>query len=123
MTNQPKPIKNMKKLIFALFISCFCANIALAQTAPADSLKEYVGTYKMKGDAPFQSYTITFADGSISGEADSYGANKLVKKEGVDKFQSTSSYGSIITFTRNADKKVTGLKMEIQGSEILADKQ
>lgn len=113
----------MKKLIFALLISCFCANITFAQTAATDSLKQYVGTYKMKGDAPFESYKITFADGSISGEADSYGANKLVKKEGVDKFQSTSSYGSIITFTRNADKKVTGLKMEIQGTEIFAEKQ
>ena len=118
----------MKKLFFGrliafLFISCFCANISFAQTAVADSLKQYVGTYKMKGDAPFQTYTISFADGSISGEADSYGGNKLIKKEGSDKFQSTSSYGSIITFTRNADKKVTGFKMEIQGSAILADKQ
>ena len=113
----------MKKLIFSLFISCFCANIAFSQTASSDSLKQYVGTYKMKGDAPFQSYTITFADGSISGEADSYGANKLVKQAGIDKFQSTSSYGSIITFIRNADKKVISLKMEIQGTEILAEKQ
>jgi hypothetical protein len=113
----------MKKLILLLFITCFCANISFAQTASSDSLKQYVGTYKMKGDAPFQLYAITFTDGSISGEADSYGANKLVKQVGIDKFQSTSSYGSIITFTRNADKKVTGLKIEIQGSEILADKQ
>ena len=118
----------MKKLFFGhlitfFFISCFYANVSFAQTATADSLKQYVGAYKMKGDAPFQMYTISFADGSISGEADSYGANKLVKKEGIDKFQSTSSYGSIIIFTRNADKKVTGFKMEIQGTEILADKQ
>lgn len=113
----------MKKLILLLFISCFCANISFAQTASSDSLKQYVGTYKMKDGSPFESYKITFADGSILGEADSYGANKLVKKEGIDKYQSTSSYGSIITFTRNADKKVIGLKMEIQGSEIFADKQ
>ncbi|WP_394993533.1 DUF3471 domain-containing protein [Emticicia sp.] len=113
----------MKKLIVLLFISCFCANITFAQTASSDSLKQYVGTYKMKGDSPFQSYNITFADGSISGEADSYGANKLVIQAGTDKFQSTSSYGSIITFTRNTDKKVIGLKMLIEGSEILADKQ
>ena len=113
----------MKKTIVLIFMSCFCANIAFAQTAQTDSLKQYVGNYKMKGDAPFQSYSITFSENAISGEADSYGANKLVKQAGVDKFQSTSSYGSIITFVRNADKKVVGLKMEIQGSEILADKE
>ncbi len=123
MKIQPKPILNMKKLIALLFISCFCANIAFAQTTSADSLKQYVGTYKMKDGSPIENYKITFSDGSISGEADSYGANKLVKQAGIDKFQSTSSYGSIITFIRNADKKVTGLKMEIQGTAILADKQ
>ena len=113
----------MKRIIIVLFISCFYASISFAQTSSTDSLKQYVGTYKMKGDAPFQSYKITFADGSISGEADSYGANKLVKLAGTDKFQSTSSYASIFTFVRNADKKVTGFKMEIQGTEIFADKE
>jgi hypothetical protein len=113
----------MKKLIALLFIACFCVNTAFAQTTSADSLKQYVGTYKMKDGSPFETYKISFSDGSISGEADSYGANKLVKQSGIDKFQSTSSYGSIITFIRNADKKVTGLKMEIQGTAIMADKQ
>jgi hypothetical protein len=125
MTIQPKPIKIMRNLtvIVFIFVSCVCANVSFAQTASSDSLKQYVGSYKMKGESPFAIYAVTFADGSILGEADSYGANKLVKKDGADKFQSTSSYGSIITFTRNADKKVNGLKMEIQGTEILADKQ
>lgn len=125
MTIQPKPIKIMRNLtvIVFIFVSCVCANVSFAQTASSDSLKQYVGSYKMKGESPFAIYAVTFADGSILGEADSYGANKLVKKDGADKFQSTSSYGSIITFTRNADKKVNGLKMEIQGTEIFADKQ
>jgi hypothetical protein len=120
-----KPIQIMRNLtvIVFLFLSCICANVSFAQTASSDSLKQYVGSYKMKGESPFAIYAVTFAEGSILGEADSYGANKLIKKDGADKFQSTSSYGSIITFTRNTDKKVTGLKMEIQGSEIFADKQ
>ena len=116
----------MKKIIIVpcliFFFACLCANISLAQSTSADSLKQYVGTYKMKDGAPFETYKITFADGAISGEADSYGANKLVKK-GEDKFQSTSSYASVFTFIRNTDKKITGFKMEIQGNEIFADKQ
>jgi hypothetical protein len=115
-------MRNLSVIAF-VFVSCVCSNVSFAQAASSDSLKQYVGSYKMKGDSPFAIYAITFADGSIFGEADSYGANKLVKKDGADKFQSTSSYGSIITFIRNADKKVIGLKMEIQGSEIFADKQ
>lgn len=113
----------MKKTFFFFIITFFVANFSFAQTAPSDSLKQYVGTYKMKGDSPFVSYYITFAEGSILGEADNYGANKLVKQAGVDKFQSTSSYGSIITFVRNADRKVTGFKIEIQGTEMIAEKE
>lgn len=113
----------MKKIFFSLLIICLGIVTAFAKTPPADSLEQYVGTYKMKGESPFTVYKITFSEGSILGEADDYGANKLVKQAGEDKFQSTSSYGSIITFVRNADKKVVGLKMEIQGTELLADKQ
>jgi Domain of unknown function (DUF3471) len=91
--------------------------------APADSLEEYVGTYNFK-DGMFNTYTITLKDGALQGEADSYGVYKLIKKEKPDVFQSTSQYASIITFKRNPDtKKVTGLSLLIQETEMNAEKK
>lgn len=113
----------MKKLIFTFLIICLGFHFASAQTSPSDSLQQYVGTYKVKDSNPFATYKVKLVDGHLTGEADDYGANKLVKKPEADKFQSTSSYGSIITFTRNSDKKINGLKMEIQGTELEATKE
>jgi hypothetical protein len=91
---------------------------------PADSLSEYVGNYKMKDNGYFSEFRITLKEGSLYGEADQNGANKLLKQDKADTFKSTSQYGSIITFKRNAEtKKVIGLSLLIQDTEMNADKQ
>lgn len=90
----------------------------------ADSLSEYVGTYKMKDNGYFSDYKITLKEGFLYGEADQNGPNKLLKQDKVDTFKSTSQYGSIITFKRNAETmKVIGLSLLIQDTEMNADKQ
>jgi hypothetical protein len=87
----------------------------------ADSLDEYLGEYKMK--EYFSVYKITKDGGFLYGEADSYGNNKLLKQKDVDMYISTSSYGSTIIFTRDATtKKVTGIKMILQGNEVIGTK-
>lgn len=94
-----------------------------AQTASADSLKAYVGSYTFASGSPIQKYTITAEKGDLFGEADTYGKNKLVKQAKADTYQSTSSYGSIITFVRDAaTKTVSSLSMAIQGTELTAKK-
>lgn len=92
-------------------------------TSPADStmLKAYAGSYSFSSGSPIQKYVITAEKGELFGEADSYGKNKLLKQGKADTYQSTSSYGSIITFVRDAaTKAVTGLTMAIQGTELSA---
>ncbi len=119
----------MKKLFSFLFIvglfstsTVFAAKPSVA--TPADSLSEYVGTYELKDGSYFAAYIITLKDGVLYGEADSFGANKLIKQKETDKFLSTSSYGSIITFARNAEsKKVTGLVISLQGTSLEAIKK
>ena len=87
----------------------------------ADSLDEYLGEYKMK--EYFSVYKITKDGGFLYGEADSYGNNKLLKQKENDTYVSTSSYGSTIIFTRDATtKKVTGIKMILQGNEVIGTK-
>lgn len=124
-------MKNLLLIPFLAILSQFyfdSHSIAKAagrsQTAHSDSLQEYVGSYQFKDSGVFTAYTVTLKDGSLHGEADSYGVFKLVKKDKPDVFQSTSQYGSMITFKRNAEtKKITGLSMFIQDTEMNAERQ
>ncbi len=110
-------------VVFSFSLSAAFASRSSISRPRADSLEAYVGTYKFKDGSPISAYKITAKDGTLYGEADSYGANKLNKQPAADTFQSTSSYGSIITFRRDAAEKVVGLKMAIQGTDLEADRQ
>ena len=121
----------MKKLLLIIGLTCLSISIwakpvpakklILQKNMIADSLAEYVGEYKMS--AFFATYKITIDGGNLYGEADSYGANKLIKQKDADTFLSTSSYGSTIVFIRDATtKKVTGIKLNLQGNEATGTK-
>ena len=117
----------MKILLTLLLTSSLLAiaNVANAQTISSDTtnLKAYLGSYTLSSGSPIQKYTITSEKGDLYGEADSFGKNKLVRQAKADTYQSTSSYGSMITFVRDATTKaVTGLSMSAQGTELTAKK-
>jgi hypothetical protein len=87
----------------------------------ADSLDEFLGEYKMK--EYFAVYKVTKDGGFLYGEADSYGNNKLLKQKEADTYISTSSYGTTISFIRDSSsKKVTGIKLLLQGNEVIGTK-
>ncbi|GAB3995329.1 hypothetical protein GCM10028807_35190 [Spirosoma daeguense] len=95
-----------------------------AQTVAATdstNLTVYAGSYTFESGSPVQKYTVTSDKGELFGAADDFGKNKLIKQK-ADTYKSTSSYGSVITFTRDANKAVTGFTMAIQGSELSAKK-
>jgi hypothetical protein len=98
-----------------------------ADRSPVKSadLQEYVGEYTFSTPgSPISSFYVTEKSGELFGEADSYGANKLLKQAEADTFVSTSSYGSTIIFVRHAEtKKVTGLQLIIQGNTLEASKE
>ena len=115
----------MRKLTF-LFLAIVAVAAMAFHIRPTqqDMLSEYVGTYNFKDSGYFSTYAITLKDSALYGEADSYGANKLIKKDKPDVFQSTSQYGSIITFKRNPDtKKITGLMLMIENTEMNAERK
>lgn len=88
-----------------------------------DALQAYAGTYSFASGSPVETYSVTVKDGHLHGDA-GMGNYKLNKLDKTDQFQSTSSYGSIITFTRDATTKaVTGLTLAAQGQEITATKE
>ena len=93
---------------------------ATAPTPSADStnLSAYTGAYTLGSGSPAQKFTVSTEKGELYSEADSFGKNKLVKQAKADTYQSTSSYGSIIIFVRDATTKaVTGLTLAAQGTE------
>lgn len=122
----------MKSILSMLLVTglVLFATVSTAQTtagvkAGADStnLKDYAGSYTFAQGSPVQKFTVSVDKGELYGEADSYGKNKLVKQAKADTYQSTSSYGSIITFVRDATTKaVTSLTLAAQGTELPAKK-
>jgi hypothetical protein len=120
----------MKTYLLALCCMFALGTVATAQTAApapasvtaAANLTEYTGNYTFASGSPLSTYTVTVKDGALHGDA-GMGNYKLNKLDKADQFQSTSSYGSVITFTRDANTKaVTGLTLAAQGQEITATK-
>ena len=114
----------MKKA-FLLFFFATATTFALAQAPAAakDSinLTEYVGVYKYS--EMLNQAAVTLKDGFLVGEVDSYGSYKLLPQKEADTFQSTSSYGTVYVFQRDAAKKVVALKLQLMGQELVGSKQ
>lgn len=121
----------MKTPICLLLCLFALTTAALAQTAPtapmatsatSESLRDYAGTYTFASGSPISTYTITVKDGELYGDA-GMGTYKLLKQEATDQYKSTSSYGSLITFTRDTTtKQITGLSLAAQGQQLSAKK-
>jgi hypothetical protein len=118
----------MYKPFFA-FIFCLLSVAAFAQTtapaltaAPATSpLNEFAGIYVF--DNTFTSVIVVIKEGNLWAEVDQFGQNKLLPTDNSDKFQSTSSYGTVFTFLRDDDKKVVKVRLELMGQEIVGIKK
>ncbi|MCU0340011.1 MAG: DUF3471 domain-containing protein [Spirosomaceae bacterium] len=110
----------MKKIFFITLFGLL-GSVAMAQTTPdSTALKEYAGVYKFS--ETFTQCTVVYKNGAIWAEVDENGQNKLLPQKDADKFQSTSSYGTVFTFRRNANKVITSVKLELMGQEIIAEK-
>lgn len=111
----------MKKLWFILFLFVgLQATTLSAQTAAKDSTKtvdltDYAGTYKFTEG--FTQAILEVKDGALYSEIDSYGQNKIIKQDAAETFKSTSSYGTVYIFSRNAEGKVIGVKLQLMGQE------
>jgi hypothetical protein len=101
----------------------FCSICLLAQEPKKESnpLKDYVGTYQM--DTFFKTATVTEVGGSLFAAIDDYGNNQLIKEPEADTFKSTSSYGTIFEFKRDANKKIIGVTLKLMGQEVSGKKE
>jgi hypothetical protein len=96
--------------------------IAISQSILADSteFKDYYGSYKMADNPMVEKMKVFFKDGELQGEASGYPPTKMTRKKD-DEFEE-SSFGAVITFTRT-DGKVTGIKVAVQGQELIGTKE
>jgi hypothetical protein len=124
----------MKKSIFITIATTIFSVAAFAKTSSvaispatnyaivADSteFKDYYGSYKMADNPMVEKMKVFFKDGELLGEATGYPPTKLTRKK-EDEFEE-SNYGAVITFTRT-DGKVTGIKVMVQGQELVGTKE
>jgi hypothetical protein len=124
----------MKKSILITAIVSFFAISSFAKTvnvsssvtinkvvvADSTEFNDYYGSYKMADNPMVEKMKVFFKDGSFQGEPSGYPPTKLTRKKD-DEFEE-SSFGAIITFTRT-DGKVTGIKVAVQGQELIGTKE
>ncbi|MFL5787796.1 MAG: DUF3471 domain-containing protein [Flavisolibacter sp.] len=103
----------MRKFILAL-IAITSMSFVYAQSA-ADSLKEYTGTYKFPAGSEMTSVEITIQDGALFGTSN-LGSGSLTRVN-KDTF-SIPEHNGTVYFSRNAEKKVVRIHIEV-GEMIL----
>ena len=124
----------MKKSIFITAITLFFAistfakpvntqsNIVISKVIVADSTEfnEYYGSYKMIDNQFVEKMKVFFKAGNLYGQATGYPETKLTRKK-EDEFEETN-FGAMITFTR-VDGKINGIKVSVQGQDLLGSKE
>ena len=97
-------------------------NMTISQSIVADSteFKDYFGSYKMADNPMVEKMKVFFKEGELYGMASGYPETKLTRKKD-DEFEE-SSFGAVISFTRT-DGKVTGIKVAVQGQELIGTKE
>lgn len=123
----------MKKSIFItaialLFaISTFAKSISIQSNtfitkvvADSTEFNEYYGNYKMIDNQFVEKMKVFFKAGDLYGQATGYPETKLTRKKD-DEFEETS-FGAVITFTR-IDGRIKGIKISVQGQDLLGNKE
>jgi Domain of unknown function (DUF3471) len=115
----------MKNLFSILFLTFSTFTLSAQTAAVSDTAKvnltDYVGKYTFSEF--FKQGKLEIKNDELYAELDEYGSNKILKEAGKDTFKSTSSYGTIYTFIRNAEGKVIGVKLELMGQEVTGNKE
>jgi hypothetical protein len=87
------------------------------------AMVEFKGNYKFKENPMVQNVTVRIEKDKLvadPGDGNVYDLNKDNDK--ADTF-AIEALGATVLFVRDANKKITGMKVEVQGSELVADKE
>ena len=125
-------ILNKMKQIVLIAILCFTGIqvyafsgsqlIVTAQMVADTTFKAYAGVYKLAENGLADTYTVTYEDGKLYGQAAGYDKTELSKQTANHAFK--SGYGSDVIFMQEAaDKPFTKVKLIVQGNEVIGEKQ
>jgi hypothetical protein len=91
--------------------------------ADTTAMVEFKGNYKFKENPMVQNVMVRIEKDKLvadPGDGNVYDLNK--DKEKADTF-AIEELGATVLFVRDTNKKITGMKVEVQGSELIADKE
>ncbi|MBU1821355.1 MAG: hypothetical protein KKG00_07570 [Bacteroidetes bacterium] len=83
---------------------------------------DFVGTYKVSGDLPFNKIIVSEKEGKLHYVAGEYTGFFSAVADKADTYLSQDGGGTVM-FVRNGAGKVTKLKLEVQGSVFEAEKE
>jgi hypothetical protein len=125
----------MKKIYCLLFtalsfVSVKAKNNSVEKTMPAstslvDSTKllVYLGKYNFKPNEVVQSVELTIEKGGLLCTANDNSTYKFEEVEGEQDTFNIPALGAEVVFVKDANKKIIGLKVNMQSGELLADKE
>ncbi len=106
----------------ALAAVCLLFSFSAARHVSETDYKQYVGVYSLTPNGQISTFTVTLESEKLYGQADGYNKTQLTKQQADHTFQ--TGYGSAVVFVQDAaSKKITGLKLTAQGTEIAGTKQ
>lgn len=106
----------MARIIFLLFGFATCGLLNAQDT----TLNEYVGTYKFPEGSVVTSVDIKIENGALM--ASSSAGSSALEKISKDTFNLVTYSGTVV-FTRNGDKQVNGIKIEVQDTILEGKKE
>jgi hypothetical protein len=91
--------------------------------ADTTAMVEFKGKYKFKENPMVQNVTVRIEkDKLVADPGDGNVYNLNINKEKADTY-SIEEIGAIVVFVRDTNKKITGMKVDVQGAELVADKE
>jgi hypothetical protein len=117
-----KIMKNLLTAFMAIGLVLFGLGVTVSVSANAEGLEDYVGNYTFKEGSPIPSTTIKIVKEKLIAAGPDGNEFELEKvKDKADTF-TIAELGAEIVFSRNADKKVTGMKVSLEDGDIEATK-
>jgi hypothetical protein len=87
------------------------------------AMVEFKGNYKFKENPMVQNVTVRIEKDKLVADPDDGNVYDLKKdKDKADTF-AIEELGATVLFVRDTNKKITGMKVEVQGAELVADKE
>jgi hypothetical protein len=91
--------------------------------ADTAAMVEFKGKYKFKENPMVQNVTVRIEkDKLVADPGDGNVYNLIKDKDKPDTF-AIEEIGAMVVFVRDTNKKIIGMKVEVQGSELVADKE